>query len=285
MDEIELEPQIDLDSLEDFKLDIPAEHSNGIYIPHLSPSTINSFIERRSAFFDSKVLRAPFTANPAMARGTAVEHGINEWLRDPSLLPNLADIALEKFDQELVKYVKMASQSALDDMASLRLSIPGLVECAYKHFSSIWTFGMPIGQAPVNCKLPGVKRKITGFMDYFRPGKEVIDCKVSAKSPGKLSQGYCIQGAIYHHFTGMPVEFHFIVANKTPKTEIIRMTEDDIVFGLSYATRAAELLEELEECANPKRVMEICMGFPNLSSLWNYEEKRDAAKRWGITLK
>jgi hypothetical protein len=258
---------------------------NGINMRNHSPSTANSFIERRPAWFASKVKGAPFCANPAMARGTAVEHAINEWLRlgDDSI-PNLTEIAQAKFDQELVKFLATAGPKGKEDYTSMRASIPGLVKVAYEHFSMKFTFGKPISQGAVDLKIPGLKLKTTGYMDYFQPGKVVTDCKVTSKTPSSLSQGYQIQGSVYNRFTGCPVEFDFIVATKDPKVVTIRMTDDECVFGMSYYTRTCEVLEEIQSCPSPKRMMEL-MCWPDLSAFWNYEEKLQAAKEHGITLR
>lgn len=263
-------------------MDLNFTHSNGINMKHLSASTINSFIERRPSWYDTKVAGKPFEPNPAMARGTAVEHAINEWLviNESS---RLADIAIDKYEKELATYLPNASSKGREDYQKFRDSIPALVECAYEHFSTEFTMNRPIAQAPIEVELDGVKRKVKGYLDYLT-SRMVIDCKVSSKTPSSLSQGYIIQGALYYKATGLPVQFHFIIDNKTPKSHVIQLTDDDIVFGLSYATRAAEVLEELEECDQPKRIMEL-MAFPNLAALWNIEEKIEAAKRYGIKLR
>lgn len=259
-------------------------HHMGIKMNYHSPSTANSFIERRPSWYASKVLGAPFSANPAMARGTAVEHAINEWLRlGEDSIPNLTEIALSKYDQELVKFLAVAGTKGKEDYEGLRASIPKLVEVAFRHFSMKFTFDKPISQGSVDLKIPGLRLKTVGYMDYFQTGKLVTDCKITSKTPSSINQGYKIQGAVYNAFTGAPVEFDFVIGLKEPKVVSLRMTDEECAFGMSYYKRTCEVLEELQECSDPKRVMEL-MCWPNLDAFWNYEEKREAARQHGIAL-
>lgn len=223
-----------------------------------------------------------FQPNPNMARGTAVEAAINSWLATGQV-DNMVSVALAKFAMELMEWEKTASKAGLQKRDELLESIPGLVEVAYQHYESEFTMSKPQSQCMIACNLPGVKREIIGYLDYYRPKFMVNDCKVSAKTPSGLSQGYIIQGAIYQHATGCPVTFDFMVPNKKPVSKSIMLTDDEFIYGLSYATEAAKVLEAIEECESPKEIMKL-MAFPNLSSFFTYEEKAEAAAEYGIKL-
>jgi hypothetical protein len=223
-----------------------------------------------------------FQPNPNMARGTAVEAAINFWLAGGEV-EKMLDAALTKFDTEMEEWKKTASKTGMVKHDELRASIAGLVEVAFQHYESEFTMQKPMSQCQISCNLPGVKREIIGYLDYYRPKFMVNDCKVSAKTPSGLSQGYIIQGAIYQHATGCPVTFDFMVPNKTPVSKSIMLTDEEFIYGLSYATEAAKVLEALEECEHPKDVMKL-MAFPNLSSFFTYEEKAEAAAEYGIKL-
>lgn len=257
-------------------------HSNGINMRTLSPSTINSFIERRGTWYRQKVEGMKFQPNPNMARGTAVEAAINHWIAGGEVSA-MTQVAFNKFDQELEEWKKTASKGGMDKYVELKDSIPGLVEVAYKHYDTEFTMTKPMSQCQISCTLPGVQREIIGYLDYYRPKIMVNDCKVSAKTPSGLSQGYIIQGAIYQHATGCPVTFDFMVPNKTPISKSIMLTDEQFIFGLSYAAEAAKVLEALEICESPKEVMKL-MAFPNLSSFFTHEEKAEAAAEYGIKL-
>lgn len=260
--------------------DFSLEHSNGIYIPHLSASTINSFITNRTQFYASKVLRQPFQGNRYTARGTAVEHAVNVWLENHDH-PNPIQAALDKFDEE----IKSAGLSSLDpDVSEVRDSIPGLAGLALQFYQGQFSQVKPVPQTKETCKVDGVNREFLMYFDFLVPNNCVRDCKCVSKTPSKLSQSYILQGSLYRHATGLKnVVFDFFVANKKPVQKSIALTDDEFVHGMSYLTRAAQVLEEMEECVSPSRVMEL-MSFPDLSSFYSHEEKKAAAERWNIRL-
>jgi hypothetical protein len=263
-------------NLDDFKL----SHTNGINMNYLSPSTINSFIERRGTWYRQKVEGMKFQPNPNMARGTAVEHAINVWLATGEIS---VEVALNKFDLELEDWKKTASASGLAKHDEIRATIPGLVLLAHDHYDNEFTIRKPISQHKIECRLKGVSRPILGYLDYFRPQILVNDSKVVSKTPSGLSQGYIIQGALYKEATGCDVVFDFFIPNKIPVKKSIKLTDDEYIYGISYATQAAKVLEELETCEDPKRVMKL-MAFPNLASFFTMEEKAEAAAEYDIKL-
>lgn len=261
------------------------QHSNGIYMPHLSPSTITGFISRRPGWYASKVNRKPFQANPNMVRGTAVEHAINEWLLGADET-DLVDIAVHKYTEECESWLKVMEGKDTSKFDEIKDSLSGLVNAAFGHFSEKFDdFNRPTQQERIEVHLEGVKRKVVGYLDYRQVKQKVVtDCKCVAKTPNKLSQDYKIQGSIYRSGTDdSTVVFDFVVANKKPIVKSITLTDEDYAFGLSYAKRAAMLIEELEECTDPRRVMQI-MAFPNLDAYWDKGEQREVAKEWGIFL-
>jgi hypothetical protein len=131
-------------------------------------------------------------------------------------------------------------------------------------------------------QIPGVQRTIVGYYDYLQE-KAVRDCKVVGKTPSGLSQSYVIQGAVYAHATNLPVHFDFFIPNQKPIHKQITLSESQYKFGMSYFTRACEVIEELQECDQPKQMLKL-MSFPDLSSMYSFNEKLDAAKLWGINL-
>jgi hypothetical protein len=252
-------------------------HSNAINLPHLSASTINSFIENRFSFYQSKVLGKPFQGNEYTARGTAVEHGVNVWLEKPEETDFLKH-TLAKFDEEIQRagISKIAAEEVRD-------SLDGLLSVALKFYKNEFSERKARTQHKIECQLPGVGRNIIGYLDFFQQGHAVRDSKVVSKTPSKLKQSYVLQGSLYRAAMKVPVYFDFFVANKTPVHKPMILTDNEYAFGLSYLTVAAKVVEELEECSDPKRVMEL-MSFPNLDSFYSEKDKKEAAKAWGIDL-
>lgn len=250
-------------------------HTNNIHLPHLSPSTVNSFIGSRFGFYQSKVKGAPFAGNQYTARGTAVEHAVNTWIETPNHL-SFVNAALEKFDEEIKK--AGLSRMAVEDE---RDTIPGLVDLALGFYKREFATHKAITQRKVECQLDGLERIMVGYLDYFQMGIAVRDSKVVSKTPSKLSQAYVLQGAFYRKATGLNVTFDFFIPNKTPVQKSITLSDDEYVFGLSYLTAASKVIEEIERCDSPARMMEL-MSFPNLDSMYSVPEKKEAARLWGI---
>jgi hypothetical protein len=255
-------------------------HTNGINIPHLSASTINSFITSRFGFYQSKVLGSPFQGNQYTARGTAVEHGVNTWIENPGIDPKECYAYMfKKFDEE----VERAGLSRMT-VEEVRDSLEGLLAVALKFYMIEFKDRPAVTQHKFECNLEGVKRPIIGYLDYFQQDHAVRDSKVTSKTPSKLSQNYILQGALYRKAKKTNVYFDFFIPNKTPVHKPIVLTDDEFIFGISYLTRAAQVIEEIEECDNPKRMMEL-MSFPNLDDFWTFPEKKAAADKWDIILK
>lgn len=259
------------------------EHSNGIYIPHLSASTINSFITNRYGFYQSKVLRAPFEGNQYTAQGTAIEHGINVWIESGSdymeFREKVGQVCLDKFLEEMAK-----TKVSKWDYEDFLTYIPKMAVFALDSFQPLCEAGKPVTQYKIETNLHGVERPIVGYLDFTFPGKRVRDTKVVSKSPSKLKQDYILQGALYRHAMQVPVSFEFFITNKAPTYKSIELSDDEFIHGLSYLTRAAQVIEEIEKCEDPKRLLQL-MSFPNFDAMFNYNDKKKAADQWEIILK
>jgi len=253
-------------------------HSNGIFIPHLSPSTVSSFIENRFGFYQSKVMRAPFKGNHHTSLGQAVEHGVNVWLENPGKVISYLDHANAKYDEQIKD-----SGTPKAKVMEYRALIPGMLDLALRHYRRVFAETGAITQHKIETSLEGVDRTMLGYLDFYQEGLAVRDSKVVGKSPSKLKQAYVLQGATYRHATGLPVFFDFFITNKTPTHKEIELSDDDFEFGISYITRASQVLEEIEVCESPKRLLEL-MSFPNLEAFYSAGEAIAAAKIWGITV-
>lgn len=251
-------------------------HSNGINIPHLSASTINSFITNRNGFYQSKVKGKPFKGNVYTARGTAVEHCINMWVETG--IEDAVSVALSKYNEECDKAEIHKFDS---DRADIAASVEKMAPFALGIFQGLSEDQKPTTQYKFSTNLNGVKRPIIGYLDFLFEGKRVRDTKVVSKTPSSLKQDYQIQGALYKHAMQLPVTFDFIIPNKAPAHKAIELTDDEFLFGISYMTRAAQVIEEIEECENPTRMMEL-WSFPDLSAMFNQRDKDEACEIWNI---
>lgn len=258
--------------------DFEFTQDNGIHIPHLSPSTINSFISSRFNFHQSKVKSKPFSGNQYTARGSAIEHGVNTWIENPDH-PDILSEVYKKYDEEIAK----GNTGRLEAM-EIRESLQGLAELSLDFYKPEFTKTPALTQTKVSANIDEIERDIIGYLDYLQPKVRIRDSKVVSRTPSVLSQAYILQGSFYRKATGLNVVFDFFVANKTPVHKAIVLTDEDYVFGLSYLTAAAKVIEEMQVCTSPARMMEL-MSFPDLESFYNAGERNDACKVWGIAIK
>lgn len=240
-----------------------------LQLQHFSGSTINSFIERRSGFFRSKVLNVPFRTNPSMARGKAVEEYVNAYFDGEQVNP------LDLFDRE-------CPPQDNEKYHAIRSSVPTLANLALSFYESEF-IQHPLKQFKIEVRLPEVNLPIIGFLDYYQFGKQVRDCKVVERNSSSLSQAYIVTGSLYKLATGCDVYYDLFVNNKKPVHTELKLSDEEYKFGLSYATQACKTLEEIMICEDPDRFFEL-MCFPNLDEFYDPYEKKDVAEQWGITL-
>lgn len=256
-------------------------------LKHLSPSTINSFIENKPSFRANKVLGRPFFATPSMCRGKAVEHVINEWIKGKEYIPDqlnehISVVALENYDMELAPFAAEFPEYNRDT-DEIRNSVARCAIKAYQVYTEdVFPVERPFTQTKVEVNLPEVTRVLKCYLDFYLHGRKVHDCKVLGRNQSKLAQGYQIQGAVYRFGTGCPVNFDLIVPQKKEvKHNQHALSDGEYKFGLSYATQAAKAIEALIDEEDPDKVFRL-MSFPNLSQVWNPDEKKKLCDEWEI---
>ncbi len=254
-------------------------------LKHLSGSTLNAFIERKHQFFASKIQRKPFKTNPNMCRGKAVEEIVNQWVNGRVFRSNeeLAQEAIMQYDKEMLPYVEI-TPNYTKSADPIRATVVDLAALAYNTYSQeLFPITKPTSQRKIFTRYEGVDMDCIGLLDYHIPGSAVRDCKVVSKSSKKLSQGYCVTGALYRQATGDQMVYDLFVANKKVIHCPVKMTDEEYKFGLSYGAAAAKVLIELNTCEDPVRCAELWC-FPDLDAVWDKTEKQELADRWGIYL-
>lgn len=212
-----------------------------------SPSTVNSFLENRAAWFRNKICGDKFQGSKDTARGTAVEAGINYWLNGDT------ESTIEGIKHGMETWAKeteffQEDKDFIENELEYKQSIAPLVNIGC---DSVYNkYVIPFNSAPkqqykIEGNIPGCKWPSFGYIDWFFEKKKVVDNKVSKRSPSSLSQSYKMQGSVYHKATGLPVDFHFEIANKTPVIKILSMTKDDIDYGWKLFCRACRAIEHI----------------------------------------
>lgn len=247
-------------------------------LSHYSGSTLGDFIERPDSFYRRKIQKVEFAINPSMARGKAIEDVINYFLKEDEIL----DVH-ELFEEHLKGY-EPKSDKDKEKLEKIRASLLGLTSVAIEEYKSEFLFEKPLQQFKIEGRLDGVKIPFIGYLDYYIPRQMVRDCKVVGRNPGKLSQRYIITASLYRFATGVDtVIYDLFVDNKKPVHVAYQLTDEEYKFGLSYAKRAMQVLDELQETEDPDRVFEL-MCFPNLESYFDEYEKKSIAEAWEIEM-
>ena len=121
---------------------------------------------------------------------------------------------------------------------------------------------------------------------------QIQDLKVTGTTPSRLKQDYQIQGSIYKHATGLPVNFFFVVPLKT-KTNFVKipLSGADYKWALNYATMAAQrmdviydIMEKPHMFQKPEDIGEVfaAMAFPNMDAFWNAKDVDFVSTIWDI---
>jgi hypothetical protein len=265
---------------------------------HFSPSTINSFIEYRPQWFLNKIVKAPFIGSPAMYRGTTVEDGVNMFVERRERWAPTIQSGDDELIEECCKFAegefKRRCLEGGDDPKALIDSIQPACYTAINHFIPIWGDWIPAMQHKISTKLTGVETPIIGYLDYLLPNV-IQDLKVVGRSTKEIKQGYCIQGAIYNHALGLPVEFHYTVPLKTKTTvTVLKLQPNAMKWHLEYATMAAQRLETIYKVMEKPFIFQsrndiaevfAAMAFPNIDAFWSNKDKEAVSAMWDIKKK
>lgn len=192
------------------------------YFKVLSPSNVNSFIDFRSMWFLTKVLKKELLKSPDMYRGIAVEGAITLALSGQSDVGAATATALQQYDES-------TADLDVDETKETRASIPALIALGIETLK-------PYG------KLVGTQRKVwvehgefnatvlpwMGYIDFEFEGGVIVDLKVTKRAPSKLSGSHARQGAFYRAFcpNATRVDFVYLVALKREVKATILPLED-----------------------------------------------------------
>lgn len=244
-------------------------------LKNISASQINEFITNRSMWFAKKFRGLKTPMNLPMARGRAVEAGINYFVsNDKSDITAAVKAAMDEYDK--------ASSGLVDDL-TFRQSIGPTTTKMISHFNSICETlkSKPRIQEKIEIYLDGCSIPLTGYLDYIWDARCVRDCKVTGKTPSELTDAYKIQGAIYRHVTKLPVVFTFGICKKEFDIKEIKLSEDDFMWGLKIATKAAQAIEKIVSTPIDGELIEAFL-FPNTDAGYSKEDVNLILKEYGV---
>lgn len=245
----------------------------------LSPSTINSFISYRHSWYSQKVLGRGFSSTHYFERGKAIEEGVRMVLEGSDLAE--ATRVANKMIRDGIKSGNL-SKDDVEECSNYVLMMEDFIKTASDKISqygklrdredSRWT---KLG-VRIEFKHPLIPIPLYGFLDFLYDDV-CVDLKVKAKKPSGLDQGYIQQGLIYQWGTGVPVVFENLVYtskgyNMYPlwlnKVPFIEKQEKYLVAAANNLIAVYDAIYE-GDCEKLLKAM----SFPNLSAVWNKNEK------------
>ena len=209
---------------------------------HLSPSSINEFIQNPSRF----ILKVSgFKENlgiPAFWRGTSTDNAIEKSLEDMRLSErSLVDYALGVFDQ----YEYDAREGGLyfdrDKAKAEREMLKEYVKISIPFYRQL---GKPIkSQGKVKLEFEEIPVPIIGYYDLFYDGI-VRDIKTTNRMPSKLPNSYSRQLAVYATALDAIPLIDYVYASKT-KQMVKTVPVTDIEEHLGVVRKACNSIMEL----------------------------------------
>lgn len=210
-------------------------------ITHLSPSSINSWINAPSLWVLEKLIGFRGQMGASAHRGTASEAGVSFGLFDHSkTLEECTAVALPIFD-------KLTALSGDPKREAERAVIPGII----KQGLALREHGVPMmpNEAPrygaeaqhkVSIELPGVSVPIIGYLDWMYPD-EIIDLKSTLRVPSSMSETHLRQATVYKHaYMEKRVRFFYCSDKKSEKHTLAREQFDIATRELIGASQRLE---------------------------------------------
>lgn len=164
-------------------------------LAHLSPSSLNLWINAPDVWIAEKLMKRRGAASPAMHRGNAVEGGVGLALRGESLEAATTK-ALEAFDRAVLFGDERSAKE--------RDAIPGMIAHAVE---ALAPFGRPDddpesdrGQHKISLTARGENWEIPviGFLDFQWSARGlVVDTKTTFRMPTTMTPEHQTQRAVY----------------------------------------------------------------------------------------
>lgn len=232
-------------------------------ITHLSPSSLNLFINAPALWVAEKIFGRRGAQSAAMARGIAVEDAVVGVVAKGQSAQDATDAALKRFDSRFF----MADEKTMKE----REVVAPMVEQALKVVAPLGVPEFPEeGQNKVElvCNCGHFKIPFIGYLDLFYPqhGK-VIDLKSTLRMPSRMSDSHVRQRLIYARaMQNHDVQFLYV----TPTKAEFR-ADGDVIEGLTEIKAHVVRLERFLRTLSSDE-MRDCVPVNPSDFYWNGSE-------------
>lgn len=237
-------------------------------IDHLSPSSINTWINAPSLWVLEKLLKFRGSMGAAAHRGTATEAGVSAGLFDHTLDQDACvAVAMPIFD-------RLTALSGDPKRETERAVIPGMI----RQGLALREHGVPQrpnqgDQHKVEITLDDIGVPVIGFLDWLYPN-EVLDLKTTLRVPSGMSETHLRQASVYKTaHMDKRVRFFYVSDKKAEKHTLTREQYDQAMRELTGA--ALRLQRFLSLSDDPH---ELAAVVPHSSESFYFNDPRTKAK-------
>ena len=244
-------------------------------IEHLSASSINLFMQDIPLFIVRYLAKHKAPTNPAMLRGTVIDHAIGNMNKYPN---TSVEQAQDEF-KALMNYEKKQGNVFDQEKAETEYNnIEKYLEVGIPFYKQL---GEPVSyQKKVELQYEDLPIPIIGYVDM-----EYSDCirdiKTTAKRPSALSEPVQRQIALYAKCLDVDRAYaDYLYVTKT-KAEVISFEVDDIDMRINEVYRVASAMMNLLQNNDINSLVE--QFYPDMTSfMWDQSSIEVAKELWRI---
>lgn len=240
-------------------------------IDHLSPSSINCYIDERAWWCAKYLLGVKDEVGPKAWGGHAIEAGL-DWYLFQRGDPDVREVALTK---TFARFEEDAQGEVRDDIDKVRDDLEPMLNRAMEA-AEHWP--LPNArQLKLEHWIDGIEVPLWLYVDYTFPDW-LLDLKATWRMPSQVSCAHARQVSVYSKATGKPPRLLYVTKSKTWPAEL---SVEDVEYHYGQLCSAARSIRALlETCETPERA--ALLNPPNLDHpyLWKSEAAREAAQTY-----
>jgi hypothetical protein len=252
-------------------------------IEHLSPSSINTFLDDKAMWVMRYLFGYKNGGGPAMWRGSAIDGGVGAYFGFEG-----KPYSKKECEELVAKYYhsdrKLCQIEYPEQVIDMKKYITE-EERLSRYFDTAINFyeelGQPIDyQKRIELQLPDLPVPIIGFIDLMYENT-IRDIKTTARTPSKVLEGHARQVSVYGKAENcVPILDYVVVTAKDEK--VVSYTVEDVDRHIRTVEQVAYSIMQFLSYSNDK--YELANGcYPNIDDWkWGEDEINFAKQIWRI---
>lgn len=186
-------------------------------IEHLSPSSLNTYVEQPSFWFLKYLMGMREPGNPAMWRGSAVEAGLDSWVYKYDENEALAAMHA-RFEED--------AQGEIEDKIDKERDVLGLfLQQACRACGERGISDMPTArQLKIEYWFDGIEVPVIGYVDYEWP-EFGLDLKTTHRIPSDIPGRHARQISLYSMARQKPYRLLYV---STKRADVRELSSDEV---------------------------------------------------------